>query len=873
MNIAILQDGINTKKGNIMNTKTINHQLGNLSIVTVLLLLISGCTPDITELQESKREEKVLHANILQEGMSSRTVVIDVPGIKAEVSWQAGDKIGVFGEEKENNLLFTVSAEDILENGKKAKFRTTGSMPLGDVIAYYPYQEKATLTAGGELNLILPATQPYNVLERVSQPYAPANFMVAKDSSSGISFRNLFALLKIGYSGSEGDKVEKIIFRDLSGKPVSGAFTVRWDESIPQIRFPESGVGSALSLTVDCGDGVVPDNNNLHYFYLFIPPRDYEKGFEVKFVMSGEKEVVKTIGSVSGKKIERSKVYPVGETFTIPDGVEYELQEDATLVDRGRMDYIIDARLETYEKWVRDIKFETHTLFMTVEKAFAPKMGEVLLFNTPSVLFPEGYLGRIVSISNPENDYISVVAEPVTDIGEVFETLIMGEPIWNEDGSFNEEGGVELDLSSYLSRVETADGENIAFTRSGSTIELSMPVTRASGRKTFNYSTGSVNFTLEPSDNSTLDVTASMNLDMKVLVGVFDNKLHYFHTSISPDIRLSADLTLELDGDLVDKNFHLLTAYFTPIPIPPLTIVPVIHFYGVAGLGGSMEISAGMSYTTSMNLGFSYQTSEGFSTRCNTTASKFNENGFSIPGSGISTSIHASAGMRVDAGIKVWGVMQALCSADARMKMGVQWNSFEQTQKLVMNTETKIKGSLTTLGGIFNYDSDEITIETDPIWERYFSPLCDINASDMKVSDDATQITLKYKVMRHILNSVGIGAILYSGEPYGYTNDSIPMPYGFKNQIKIMDIDFAKSYTGKGQSRREDWQVIFDDYEVFEHSFAFEPEPGVRYGILPAYYDLSSRLFSRMPINSVDYYGLNFFTFTGPKEVEEEKTE
>lgn len=63
--------------------------------------------------------------------------------------------------------------------------------------------------------------------------------------------------------------------------------------------------------------------------------------------------------------------------------------------------------------------------------------------------------------------------------------------------------------------------------------------------------------------------------------------------------------------------------------------------------------------------------------------------------------------------------------------------------------------------------------------------------------------------------------------------------------------------------------MVFDDYEFFEHTFSFDPEPGVRYGILPAYYDLSSRIFSQMPIGNIDYYGLNYFTFVRPEKEQE----
>ena len=308
-----------------------------------------------------------------------------------------------------------------------------------------------------------------------------------------------------------------------------------------------------------------------------------------------------------------------------------------------------------------------------------------------------------------------------------------------------------------------------------------MPATRASGRKNYNYSSGKMNFTLEPGDNSEIEVSASMDLSIRLLVGIFDKKLHYFHASISPDI--------EVEADAVDKSLHLLTAYFTPIPVPPLTIVPVIHFYGVAGVGGAVQIRAGMSYSAAMDLGFSYNSNEGFRTRSNTRASKFSEDGLSFPGGELSSDVHATAGIRVDAGIKVWGVMEALCSVSARMKVGYYWDFFEQTQKMSLNTESKIKGSLATLGGVFNYETDELTIEGDPIWERYLSPLCDLHASDVNLSADNTQVYCKFKVMRHLLKPVKIGAILYSGVPYGYFEDG--KPYGFKPTEKIMEVDFA----------------------------------------------------------------------------------
>ncbi|MDD2328131.1 MAG: hypothetical protein PHZ13_07440, partial [bacterium] len=114
---------------------------------------------------------------------------------------------------------------------------------------------------------------------------------------------------------------------------------------------------------------------------------------------------------------------------------------------------------------------------------------------------------------------------------------------------------------------------------------------------------------------------------------------------------------------------------------------------------------------------------------------------------------------------------------------------------------------------------------------------------------------------------VQIGAILYRGEPYGYYGNG-KHPYGFKPTEEIMKVDFGRSYIGSGMSRREDDKIVFDDYEVFEHTFPFTPEPGGFYGIVPARGRVGTGLFAQMSVNILDYYGLRFFTFRG-RAVEE----
>ena len=122
------------------------------SSLLVIVLTLLGCTAEPFG-QGAAPGDNVLTATIIDGEETTRTAVIDQPSIKAEVRWEVNDRIGVFGKGGGNNLLFTAGVDDILENGKKARFRTTGSMPTGEVTAYYPYQEGASIGNNRELTL------------------------------------------------------------------------------------------------------------------------------------------------------------------------------------------------------------------------------------------------------------------------------------------------------------------------------------------------------------------------------------------------------------------------------------------------------------------------------------------------------------------------------------------------------------------------------------------------------------------------------------------------------------------------------------------------------------------------------------------------
>ena len=111
-----------------------------------------------------------------------------------------------------------------------------------------------------------------------TEPDAQACMMVGSGYANSVDFRNVGAILKVGYVPNDSDVVTAVVFRDLAGQLVSGAFTVTIDnDGKPVATYPASGDGQTIVLDFGAGVSVVP--TIVSNFYLVVPARDYTKGF------------------------------------------------------------------------------------------------------------------------------------------------------------------------------------------------------------------------------------------------------------------------------------------------------------------------------------------------------------------------------------------------------------------------------------------------------------------------------------------------------------------------------------------------------------------------------------------------------------------
>ena len=286
--------------------------------LSAVVWALTGCVNDsLAPLGQGERLRGVFDADVAV----TKAILVDNPGVKLESFWEAGEQIGVYGGNAEN-ALFTLKAENLSYDRKTADFTTDGSIPSGKLLAYSPYQKDAG-KSGDAIVVNFPSTQRYVTSDGVVQPDPGANILLGEGSKgTGLSFRNMTAVLKIGQAFETETLVKSVEFRDLSGASVSGAMKLTGG------NHPKSEVsGSGKVLTLDLGEGIVFQAGAVSPLFLVVPAREYAKGFEITFIDDKGGRTVRTVGTTMGKTLERGVVYLIGDIA----GENYEAETTSVL--------------------------------------------------------------------------------------------------------------------------------------------------------------------------------------------------------------------------------------------------------------------------------------------------------------------------------------------------------------------------------------------------------------------------------------------------------------------------------------------------------------------------------------------------------------
>ncbi len=683
-----------------------------------------------------------LRAVIIEEDpVGTKAQLLDVPGIRLESVWQAGDRIGVFGTDAAN-VAFQVAEDDLSKDRKTADFRTDGAIPSGKLTAYSPWQQGAS-SADGAILVDFPATQHYLSVDGVAAPDPDANILVAAGSKGGgLDFRSVLAVLKIGQVFEEETLVRRVEFRDLSGAPVAGEMKIT-----PGTSPTAEITGNGQVLTLDLGAGQIYAPGAMRPLFLIVPAREYAQGFEITFVDDKGGKTVRTIGKTGGKTLVRGAVYPVGEITTrdYPVGTKTEWNEGTILLAPDAMEKI--RVVDVYENRVlvddngnpcydvHGYQIYAKRLDLLVHKDLHPAVGKWLVFDHPTEMLPDGGVYKILSCEPQGEEYYSVYAEVDRNVFAPIKSLTVGDEIFDAEGNVIEGAGIDLDLASHLASIHDEHGNPIPFTIGPSgqvllsdedtaeLLGLEQPATKAKWQGTFSAPKMSFKHS---EDHAEVTFGAQLLLGTKFYICVADGSLQSLHFNINPRFELSADFVMKQEVS-VDWPFHLITLNFTPIMIAPgVLISPTMELRGEIGLGGTIQFSSSVKYTYDMGtFGMSYGAGTGFIGRRN--VAEPSEMEVTPEVGDVTGQLYAYGKLTAAPYLSVYGLLGLGLEADFTLKFGIEGSTGAPT-RLFLAPELALVPSVATLGGLFThrFSDFELNVEFKPIWERYLAPVVEL---------------------------------------------------------------------------------------------------------------------------------------------------
>ena len=748
------------------------------SIISISAILIfAGCAR--MECVDNAGGSRYLNATIDNSTASTKAILVDNPGVRMQAKWQGGDCIGVFSGGA-SNIRFGISETDISEDGKSAAFHSGSEIPSGDLTSYSPYQDGASM-ASGVISLDFPAIQVYSLVDGVPQPDPAANIMMGKgNAADGMTFRNAMALLKIGQVFDNPVLLKSVEFRDLSGKAVSGSMSLSWNNGRPLAEI--TGTGSTIAL--DCGEGIALDSGQLGIFFLAVPARHYDKGFEITFIADGGAKTVRTAGTTQGKTLERSVVYMIGDISdrNYIEGATSHLKPAAQIMTPEKMDniritsstksFVYDEKGKVMED-CNGHRILMPTYGMMVHKNLNPVEGGWMIFEEGTDDLPGGGVFRITSCTKSNEEYYEVVARPETNPAAAFESIVAGEEMVDASGNIDEQKGLPIDINGYIKSIVDESGNEL-YIRTSPSGELTFSAaelqnmvdaaTKAYKPHSRTYKSPKLSGNLK-SDNAELAVGASMTFNTRMALGVMQGSLQYACLTVNPQITVSESLTIKSEVE-VHKSFRLFTLTTHPIPITPAVAVVVeIVFNASLGMGGNLQITA--TAESSADLGtysISYNDGDGVIFRSRETAGKVPGN-FNLDLSGFEGSVYGSATIGAQTSISVWGMFGLGVSTDYNLKCGfyssegnVSWKKF------ALQPEIEFTPVMSTYFWSHKFEDLTAKVELEPIWERYVIPVTKLGyiIPEYTYSDQQYDIDLGDNRSVLVYPTTGIKDIAYS---------------------------------------------------------------------------------------------------------------
>ena len=213
-----------------------------------------------------------------------------------------------------------------------------------------------------------------------------------------------------------------------------------------------------------------------------------------------------------------------------------------------------------------------------------PEVGQKLIMNTPTDLFPSGLLAKVVSVSESGGNY-QVKYEPLK-LEEAFSDLNIDEQAIN--------------LADYVKEIRDAQGNKVAFAK-----------TKDASSKTFHLQLPEASW---PLDYAGLEIKPILELDLTLYFQaiVADYKLYTFNFDTEVGMKVGATIACGFEGKAIDERVPIYEIICGAIPVGPILITPTIGIDALLEVSGKVSVEATAHYTASRRYGIHYDANGGW---------------------------------------------------------------------------------------------------------------------------------------------------------------------------------------------------------------------------------------------------------------------
>ncbi len=244
--------------------------------IVVGIALLASCSEEFDPLTLENQTPKgvVFRAYTESDDDQTRTQFAENDG--NAVIWSAQEAIGVFDGDADlykfisSNQEPSGAADFICDNSSA----TLIEPDEGDYYyALYPYDAQATLENG-----MIQTTYPSSFgITRYGSFEDNMNLAVAYSTDYSLSFKNILAWVRLGFTGDEG--ITKIVFKGNNGEKLAGSLSI--DPINRTATVLEEGASEELVLTGAFQTSESKENGK--YYYIPLLALSFEKGFTITF--------------------------------------------------------------------------------------------------------------------------------------------------------------------------------------------------------------------------------------------------------------------------------------------------------------------------------------------------------------------------------------------------------------------------------------------------------------------------------------------------------------------------------------------------------------------------------------------------------------